>query len=68
MAQGKKAEALVAYQAAWKTMGEKVEYRRLIEAKLTALGASPTPAEAAVSAAVASTGTPTASSASGAGK
>jgi predicted negative regulator of RcsB-dependent stress response len=68
MAQGKKAEALVAYQAAWKTMGEKVEYRRLIEAKLTALGASPTPAEAAVSAAVASTGTPTASSASGVGK
>jgi predicted negative regulator of RcsB-dependent stress response len=42
MAQGKKAEALSAYQAAWKSMGEKVEYRRLIDAKLTALGAAPT--------------------------
>ena len=28
-----------AYQAAWKAMDEKVEYRRLIDAKLTALGA-----------------------------
>jgi predicted negative regulator of RcsB-dependent stress response len=51
MAQGKKAEALVAYQTAWKAMGEKVEYRRLIDAKLTALGASPTPVEPAASAA-----------------
>jgi predicted negative regulator of RcsB-dependent stress response len=42
MAQGKKAEALSAYQTAWKSMGEKVEYRRLIDAKLTALGAAPT--------------------------
>jgi predicted negative regulator of RcsB-dependent stress response len=42
MAQGKKAEALSAYQNAWKSMGEKVEYRRLIDAKLTALGAAPT--------------------------
>ena len=41
IAQGKKAEALVAYQAAYKAMGEKVDYRRLIEAKLTALGAPP---------------------------
>jgi predicted negative regulator of RcsB-dependent stress response len=40
-AQGKKAEALAAYQAAYKTMDAKAEYRRLLEAKLTALGAAP---------------------------
>jgi predicted negative regulator of RcsB-dependent stress response len=47
-AQGKKAEALAAYQSAYKAMDEKAEYRRLLEAKLTALGAAP---EAAASAA-----------------
>jgi len=47
MAQGQAAPALAAYQMAWKALGEKVEYRRLIDAKLTALGASPTAAEAA---------------------
>lgn len=55
MAQGKKAEALTAYQAAWKGMGEKVEYRRLVDAKLTALGAAPAgaaPASAAASSAL----------------
>jgi len=41
MAQGKKDEAKAAYQAAWKAMDEKLEYRRLVEAKLTALGAPP---------------------------
>ena len=46
MAQGKTAEAKAAYQSAWQTMDEKVEYRRLIEAKLTALGAPPTSAKA----------------------
>ena len=30
-----------AYQAAYQAMGERVDYRRLIEAKLTALGAAP---------------------------
>jgi predicted negative regulator of RcsB-dependent stress response len=40
-AQGKKAEAVAAYQSAHKAMDEKVEYRRLIDAKLTALGAAP---------------------------
>ena len=44
LAQGKTGEARTAYQAAWKAMGEKVDYRRLIEAKLTALGAPPEPA------------------------
>lgn len=41
LAQGKTAEARAAYQAAWKAMDEKVEYRQLIDAKLTALGAAP---------------------------
>ena len=47
MLQGKKDEAKAAYQAAYKAMSEKVDYRRLIEAKLTALGASPEAAAAA---------------------
>ena len=51
LAQGKSAEARSAYQVAWKAMGEKVDYRRLIEAKLTALGAPPEPAVAAAGAA-----------------
>jgi len=41
MAQGKKDEAKAAYQKAWQAMDPKVEYRRLIDAKLTALGAAP---------------------------
>lgn len=41
VAMGKPAEARVAYQAAYKAMGEKIDYRRLIDAKLTALGAAP---------------------------
>ena len=41
LARGKPAEAVASYQAAWKAMDDKVEYRRLIDAKLTALGASP---------------------------
>ncbi len=44
LAQGKPAEARTAYQAAWAAMDEKVDYRRLVEAKLTALGAPPAPA------------------------
>jgi predicted negative regulator of RcsB-dependent stress response len=49
LAQGKSAEARAAYEVAWKTMDDKVEYRRLVDAKLTALGAPPEttkPAEA----------------------
>ena len=42
LAQGKKAEARAAYERAYKLMDDKVEYRRLVDAKLTALGASPT--------------------------
>ena len=51
LAQGKSAEARTAYQAAWKAMGDKVDYRRLIEAKLTALGAPPEPTVPAAGAA-----------------
>jgi predicted negative regulator of RcsB-dependent stress response len=40
-AQGKRTEAVVAYQAAYKAMDAKTEYRTLVEAKLTALGAAP---------------------------
>ena len=44
LAQGKPEDAKAAYTAAWKAMDAKVDYRRLIDAKLTALGAAP-PAE-----------------------
>jgi len=42
MAQGNKDGAKAAYATAWQTMDPSVDYRRLIEAKLTALGAAPT--------------------------
>jgi predicted negative regulator of RcsB-dependent stress response len=47
--QGKPNDARVAYQAAYAAMNAKVDYRRLIEAKLTALAAAPgaTPAAGA---------------------
>jgi len=51
LAQGKAAEARNAYQAAWAQMSDKVDYRRLIEAKLTSLGAPPAPSAAASAAA-----------------
>ena len=41
IAQGKKDEAKTAYAKAWQAMDPKVDYRRLIDAKLTALGATP---------------------------
>jgi predicted negative regulator of RcsB-dependent stress response len=40
-AQAKPAEAVTAYQQAWKALGKEVDYRRLVEAKLVALGAAP---------------------------
>lgn len=52
LAQGKKDEARTAYQSAWKTMDPSVEYRRLIDAKLTALGAAPEPIGTAAAASV----------------
>lgn len=39
--QGKKAEAIVEYESAFKIFGERAEYRRLVEVKLTALGVDP---------------------------
>ena len=47
LAQGKPDQARSAYQSAWKAMDETVEYRRLVDAKLTALGAPPATAAAA---------------------
>ncbi|NRF68603.1 tetratricopeptide repeat protein [Aquincola sp. S2] len=51
LAQGKKDEAKAAYQAAYKAMDEKLDYRRLVDAKLTALGAAPAASAAASGAA-----------------
>jgi predicted negative regulator of RcsB-dependent stress response len=42
LAQGKPDQARTAFQAAWAGMDEKLDYRRLIEAKLVALAAAPT--------------------------
>ncbi len=41
LAQGKADEAKAAYKKAWDAMDPAVQYRRLIDAKLTALGAAP---------------------------
>lgn len=41
-AQGKKSEAKVEYRKAFKGLNERVEYRRLVEVKLNALGVDPT--------------------------
>jgi predicted negative regulator of RcsB-dependent stress response len=59
--QGKKPEARAAYQSAYAAMSDKIDYKRLIEAKLTALGAAPGAAPAAAASAAAP-------AASGAGK
>ena len=52
LAQGKTEEAKTAYTQAWKAMDDTVEYRRMIESKLAALGVavSAEPAKAAASA------------------
>jgi len=47
LAQGRKDDARAAYRQAYQLMGDKVEYRRLVDAKLTALGAAPEAASAA---------------------
>ncbi|WKB53681.1 YfgM family protein [Eleftheria terrae] len=46
-AQGKKADAQAEYEKAYKAMPATLDYRRLVEAKLTALGAAPAPETAA---------------------
>lgn len=40
-AQGKPAEARAAWEQAYRELAERLEYRRLVEAKLTAIGAAP---------------------------
>lgn len=47
LASGKPAEAIKAFTAAWKAMDEKTDYRRVVESKLTSLGAAPEAAAAA---------------------
>lgn len=47
-AQGKKAEAVAAYQNAYKGLDERAEYRRLVEVKLSALGVNPSATAEAV--------------------
>lgn len=49
-AQGKTAPAVDAYREAFNAMPSTIEYRRVVEAKLTALGASPAPAKDAAGA------------------
>ena len=44
LAQGKKQEAKAAFEAAYAGMEARLDYRRVVEAKLTALGAPPAPA------------------------
>jgi len=61
MAQGKRDEARAAYESAFAAMDDKLDYRRLIEAKLVALGGNPNAAGAAGSGKAA---TPAASGAS----
>jgi predicted negative regulator of RcsB-dependent stress response len=45
-AQGHRDEAVAAYQRAHQGLDDKIDYRRLIEAKLTALGAAPAASKA----------------------
>jgi len=49
MAQGKKDEAVAAWQAAWKALPEEQQYRRIVEAKLDGQGRSPVLAAPAAS-------------------
>jgi predicted negative regulator of RcsB-dependent stress response len=54
--QGKVEEAVKAYTVAWQTMPETVDYRRAIEAKLTALGKADVLVPAAALAAASASG------------
>ena len=46
--QGKKAEARTEYEKSYKAFGDRLEYRRLVEVKLNALGVNPRPDAGAV--------------------
>lgn len=45
-AQGQSAQAIAAYQLAWSKLADTPDYRRLVQAKLNALGINPDPAPA----------------------
>ena len=45
MVQGKKADARIEYEKAWKDLDERNDYRRLVEVKLNALGVDPVAAK-----------------------
>jgi len=47
LAMGRKDEARAAYQTAYQRLDDRLDYRRLVDAKLTALGAAPAASEAA---------------------
>jgi predicted negative regulator of RcsB-dependent stress response len=49
LAHGKKEEAKAAYLAAWKAMDPALDYRQVLDAKLTALGAAPEAPQGAAS-------------------
>jgi len=55
-AQGKKSEAAAEYGKAYKGLEERVEYRRLVEVKLNALGVDPTAGQAKLTAAASTAG------------
>ena len=50
MAQGKTEEAKASYQKSWSAMDVKVDYRRIVEAKLNVMGINPTGAASGVEA------------------
>lgn len=55
-AQGKQSEAKVAYETAYKGLEERVEYRRLVEVKLNALGVDPTAGQSKLTTAASAAG------------
>lgn len=55
-AQGKRDEARRAYEAAWAALDDKLDLKRLVEAKLVALGAPPAASAATTGASAAATG------------
>lgn len=55
-AQGKKSEAAAEYEKAYKGLEERVEYRRLVEVKLNALGVDPTAGQAKLTVAASTAG------------
>jgi predicted negative regulator of RcsB-dependent stress response len=50
LAQGKTDQARAAFQSAWAAMDEKLDYRRLVEAKLVSLAAAPAASAASAAA------------------